>query len=123
VANLAALNDGFELMTVDDLEITQTEVEAILAGAGNAELVDVREDWELARGVLPGARLMPLSHFQDFVPEFVPGREYIIYCEHGIRSLDVAAWLVDNKGISARSMQGGFSVWRGKVVNVADVGR
>src|SRR5690606_24231666 len=104
-------------MDIDDLEIDPNSVqEALRTPAGpDAELIDVREDYELARGILPGALHMPLSHFQDFLPHFTPDRKYIIYCEHGVRSLDVAAWLQANKGIHAKSMAGGFAVWTGPV--------
>jgi len=101
---------------IDQLEVSQEEVAAALDKApGEACIIDVRETWELARGILPGAVHMPLSHFDDFVSTFEQGQSYIIYCEHGVRSLDVAVWLHSNKGINAKSMRGGFAEWTQQV--------
>lgn len=98
------------------LEISPAEVEQLLQRPSETiTLVDVREEWELTRGILPGALHVPLSRFGEFVDAWQPAIKYVIYCEHGVRSLDAAAWLAGNKGISAVSMQGGFSVWSGPV--------
>lgn len=104
---------------IDELEIAPEEVE-ILVGREMHEIVvvDVREDWELVRGILPGASHVPLSKLNDHLDRWQPDRRYIVYCEHGIRSLDLVAWLVQNKGIDAKSMRGGFAVWQGTVETI-----
>ncbi len=100
----------------DNWEISPDAVESLIAGdLSDLEVVDVREDWELTRGVLPNAVHLPLSKFQDHVAHWQPGRRYVIYCEHGVRSMDVVLWLAQNKSIAAKSMHGGFSVWKGPV--------
>lgn len=99
---------------IEDLEITVEEVKSLIGdNPENVVIVDVREDWELTSGTLPGAIHVPLSRFQEFIPDFTHNNSYIIYCAHGIRSLHVAEWLTANKGITAKSMRGGIVDWRG----------
>lgn len=99
-----------------NLEISPEDVGALLdAGASDLILVDVREEFELQRGVLPGAVHRPLSRFAEFVDQWPSDRRLIIYCEHGVRSLDAAVWLLRTKNIQSRSMRGGFAEWHGPV--------
>ncbi len=101
---------------VDELEIAPEDVESLLAKKDPAlQLVDVREDWELSRGVLPHAVHIPLSQFAKRQDHWDEDKRYVVYCEHGIRSLDVVVWLANNKGITAKSMRGGFAEWHGEV--------
>lgn len=115
----------FEEIDLSGLEIEQAEVERLLPGEAGAEpvmLVDVREQWELVRGVLPGAVHRPMSALGSRDFEWPGDRRVVIYCEHGVRSLDVAVWLRQEKGIAARSMRGGFAVWRGSVAFLEGAG-
>jgi rhodanese-related sulfurtransferase len=80
------------------------------------QLVDVREEFELSRGVLPGARWLPMSSITARVEELDRSRPVVCYCEHGVRSYDVAAWL-QQRGFQAKSMAGGFAEWQGPVAN------
>lgn len=106
----------------DVLEIGPEEVEALLADEDPlVELVDVREDWELARGVLPHAVHIPMSQLIRHQDHWQEDRKYVVYCEHGIRSLDVVVWLAHNKGIAAKSMRGGFAEWHGEIESSAGV--
>lgn len=101
-----------------NLEVSIQQVQQQLAApVGDPPfLVDVREGWELSRGVLPGAHHRPLSTFIADNHSWPAGsRPVIIYCEHGVRSLDAALWLRQHKAVSAVSMQGGFAEWNGPV--------
>ncbi len=99
-----------------NMEMDPREVENLLKEQSSSfQLVDVREDWELVKGTLPGALHVPLSKFTDYQDQWKSNVSYIVYCEHGVRSLDVVMWLAQNKGIQAKSMRGGYTVWRGPV--------
>jgi rhodanese-related sulfurtransferase len=100
-------------LTNDPLEISPEEVAAALEdGTLPYALVDVREYFELSRGILPGSHVLPMSDIQFRISDLERERPIVCYCEHGIRSYDVAAWL-QQQGFSARSMAGGFAEWRG----------
>ncbi len=106
------------MSNTDPLEIYAPELEKQLDGAGrNYILVDVRETYELARGVLPGAISIPMSEIEDRRAEIDTDSEVICYCEHGVRSYNVATWL-QSKGHKARSLAGGFADWNGPRIPV-----
>lgn len=95
------------------LEITPEQVQELLpADPASLTIVDVREADELGRGVLPGAVHIAMSGLAQNLERFQPGHRYVIYCEHGVRSLHVAAWLIRQQ-IDAVSMSGGYAVWSG----------
>lgn len=101
-----------------NLEVSITQVQQQLSAPTGKEpfLVDVREAWELGRGVLPNAHHRPLSTFiADDHRWPADARPIIIYCEHGVRSLDAALWLRQHKNVPAVSMHGGFAEWDGPV--------
>lgn len=100
-------------MTADPLEIGQDEVAAEVQKASpEFALVDVREYFELGRGILPTAQSIPMSVLMQRVDEIERARPVVCYCEHGVRSYDVAAWL-QQQGYDAKSMSGGFAEWSG----------
>lgn len=78
-------------------------------------LVDCRERMELGRGILPGATVMPMSEMQARIGELDRDRPVVVYCEHGVRSMNVAAYLT-GIGMKARSLSGGFAYWTGPKV-------
>lgn len=75
-------------------------------------LLDVRNPDEHAFAALPGSLLIPLHELEDRADELLPfkGREVIVYCHHGVRSLSGAGWL-RAKGYDATSMAGGIDAW------------
>ncbi len=82
--------------------------------AGDAVLLDVREDPELMQARIDGAVHNPMSSF-DF--ENVPGgdgKKLIVLCAHGMRSYQVADYLIrEGKVDEAYSMEGGIVAWAG----------
>ena len=65
-------------------EITLDELEDILSDG--AELIDVREEDELADGTISGHKSMPLSVFDSFKDEVSKVKPTIFYCRSGKRS-------------------------------------
>jgi rhodanese-related sulfurtransferase len=79
-------------------------------------LVDVRTPGEHELVALPGSILLPLQELEDRVEELAPlrGKEVVVYCHHGVRSLHGAAFL-NAHGVSAVSMEGGIDAWSREV--------
>ena len=96
------------------MEIDQVTLQQQLANASCGSLLDVREDYELARGILPGAIHIPMSQLETRVSELSQDAAYVVYCEHGVRSLHVTAWMI-HLGYKVQSLAGGFAEWRGPV--------
>lgn len=82
--------------------------------AGDAVLLDVREDPELMQARIEGAVHNPMSSF-DF--DNLPGgddKKLIVLCAHGMRSYQVADYLLrEGKVDEVYSMEGGIVAWAG----------
>lgn len=73
-------------------------------------LVDVREPWEQAEGVIDGARLLPIGAIGRQARLFEAGVPIVVYCRTGGRSGRAAA-LLRSFGLDARSLSGGIEAW------------
>jgi rhodanese-related sulfurtransferase len=78
-------------------------------------VVDVREpeEYELAR--IEGARLLPLSLFNDWAPSLDRERETVFMCHHGIRSAQVCAYLSRQGFEKIHNLAGGIDRWSAEV--------
>jgi rhodanese-related sulfurtransferase len=90
-------------------EVTPEEARRLVE-RGAVEVVDCRTDaeWEVWR--LPRARLMPLDELRERARGLDQGREYLVYCRTGRRSL-AAAFLLRQMGLKARVLSGGIAGW------------
>jgi rhodanese-related sulfurtransferase len=96
------------------LEINPQEAKTRLAAEPPASLIDVREPWEYAIAHITGSRLLPMS----YVSADLQGLEglsdegdLLVICHHGVRSLQVAAWLRERGIEYAFSIAGGIDLW------------
>ena len=74
-------------------------------------LIDVREphEYELAR--IEGAKLLPLSRFEEWADSLDPAEEIVVMCHHGIRSAQVCALLARHGYQKMRNLAGGIDRW------------
>lgn len=74
-------------------------------------LVDVRNDDEVARGIIPGALHLPLA----MIPvkfESLNGEEALVfYCHSGIRSAQAAAFVAAKGRKNVFNLRGGVLAW------------
>jgi len=96
---------------MDDLQISVHEVQALMQRGDKVLLVDVREQVEYNICRLPGATLIPLGTLPTNLPALVGAAEVVVYCHHGMRSLNAVAWLRQQGVESAKSMAGGIERW------------
>jgi rhodanese-related sulfurtransferase len=96
---------------LDDIEITPREVQRLQAEGKEFLFVDVREKWEFETTRIEGASLIPLREIPASLAVFERAKEVILFCHHGMRSLDAAAWLREQGIPGARSMAGGIDRW------------
>jgi len=97
--------------TLDNLEITPTDVKARLDSGEKLVLIDVREPWEHQLCRIEGATLVPLGSLAASLQTLPDVDEVICYCHHGMRSLDAAAWLRFQGIEKAKSLAGGIERW------------
>ena len=79
---------------------------------GEADLIDVRESQELASFAIAGTTHNPMSRFDcDAIPKDSV-RKLVFVCAHGVRSLQVARYLLAQNSIAqAYNMTGGVAAW------------
>ena len=91
-------------------EITPTEFVARRSLGESLTLLDVREDWELGVASVPDVVHIPMGEVADRLGELDRGREVVVLCRSGRRSLQVANFLQQN-GFQAVNLAGGILAW------------
>jgi rhodanese-related sulfurtransferase len=94
-----------------NIEITPREVNDLLARDDKVLFVDVREPWEYQTTHIEGSVLIPLGQIPSNLARLENAEQLVLFCHHGIRSLDAAAWLRSQGVEGARSMTGGIERW------------
>jgi rhodanese-related sulfurtransferase len=102
-------------MTMDDLQISVQDLNARLVRGEKILLVDVREPQEYNLCRLPGATLIPLGSIPANLSTLLEADDVVLYCHHGMRSLDAAVWLRQQGVESAKSMAGGIERWSAEI--------
>ncbi len=100
---------------MDDWQIEPHEVKEKLDRGDRLLLVDCREPQEFEICRLPGAKLVAMGALPMNVMLFDTAQEVVVYCHHGIRSMNVVAWLRAQGVEGARSMAGGIERWSREV--------
>lgn len=93
------------------IEITPAEVKEKLSRGEQFAFIDVREPWEYEATHIEGSTLVPLRTIPANLPKLTGASEVILFCHHGMRSLDAANWLRAQGVEGARSMSGGIERW------------
>ena len=83
-----------------------------LIESGQASVIDVREDWEYARGHIPNAKLVPLNRIIAAAQQHVQGDNLIFVCEVGQRSAVAAEFAAALGKEHVYNLEGGTSAWR-----------
>lgn len=94
-----------------NIEIAPREVKQRLERGEKFIFVDVREKWEHDTSRIDGTTLIPLREIPAHVADLEEAEEVVLFCHHGMRSLDAAAWLRSQGIAGARSMSGGIDRW------------
>src|SRR6266480_3315544 len=77
-----------------DYEIDPESVQRMSKGGERFTLLDVREPWEFDAVRIEGAKLMPMGDVPSRAnQELDPEDHIVVYCPHGVRSMNVTAWL------------------------------
>ena len=96
------------------MEITPAEVKQRIDSGEALHLIDVREPGERAITGIAGAELIPintipqrLQHLENLADETT----VVVFCHHGVRSLNVVNWLRQQGVANCLSMSGGIDQW------------
>jgi adenylyltransferase/sulfurtransferase len=96
------------------LEITPQDVQQRLAAGEKLALIDVREPGEFQLARIEGAELVPMRSVPaelSRLDERADDTPLIVFCHHGVRSLNVVHWLREQGVDACQSMAGGIDRW------------
>jgi rhodanese-related sulfurtransferase len=97
-----------------DLEIAPSEVKRRLDAGEKLHLIDVREPNEFAMARIEGSELIPMRQVPGELRTLEARADeapLIVFCHHGVRSLNVVNWLRQQGVDACQSMAGGIEAW------------
>jgi sulfur-carrier protein adenylyltransferase/sulfurtransferase len=97
-------------------EITSNELKQRLDKGDDIQLIDVREDNEVAVGRIPNSVHIPLAQVLTRTNEIDPNRETVVYCKMGGRSAR-AIDALQRSGFQGKlvNLKGGIIGWSNEV--------
>ena len=96
------------------LEITPQEVKRRMDAGEKLHLIDVREPQEYAVARIEGSELIPMRTVPAALGQLDAKADeatLIVFCHHGVRSLNVVHWLREQGVEACQSMAGGIDAW------------
>ena len=97
------------------MDLNPEELHALMESSKprSFRLVDVREEDEYAICHLDDSELIPLSSFAEEAPKRLsnPDEHIVVYCHHGMRSANAAAWLREKGYSKVSNLTGGIDAW------------
>jgi len=111
---ITSLNDSLPEDTVSIQEWSVQQLSQRLAAGKAPVLVDVREDDEVATGMIPSALHIPLGQLMARFGEIPAGDELVFICAAGGRSA-AACRFAASQGRSAINLAGGMHAWHAQI--------
>ncbi len=96
------------------LEITPGELHQRLNAGEKVALIDVREPNEFQLCRIAGAELIPMRSVPAELSRLDARADespLIVFCHHGVRSLNVVHWLREQGVAACQSLAGGIDRW------------
>lgn len=94
--------------------ITASELQEKIESGEKVNLIDVREEFELLEGKIPGVKNIPLGEIPDRLNELDKNEHYYLICRSGARSGNACLYLTQ-LGFNVTNLDGGMLDWRGKL--------
>lgn len=91
-------------------EISMDQLKEKILSNEPIHIVDVRENDEVALGMIPNATHIPMQEIPQHVNDFDKDKTYYIVCAAGARSARVVDYLTDQE-IDAVNVDGGMNAW------------
>jgi adenylyltransferase/sulfurtransferase len=97
-------------------EMTATELKQRLDNGDDIQIIDVREDNEVAIGRIPDSKHIPLAQVLTRMNEIDPNRETVVHCKMGGRSAR-AIDALQRSGFKGKliNLKGGIIGWSNEV--------
>jgi rhodanese-related sulfurtransferase len=95
-------------------EITAAELAEKIHKGEKVNIIDVREDFEVEQGKIPGAKHIPLGQLPERLDELDKKEQYFMVCRSGGRSGSACEYL-SSLGYDVTNMVGGMLAWEDEV--------
>jgi hydroxyacylglutathione hydrolase len=116
--NVVGALEGVEMALVEKPEearqasrLTASELEARIEDTAGLQVLDVRNQGEVAAGTIPGAVNLPLAVLRRRVGELDFDRPIVVHCAGGYRSAIAASWLLSVGATDVSDLLGGYTAW------------
>jgi rhodanese-related sulfurtransferase len=98
-------------------QLSAPALRQMLDTAGNEKpvLIDVREAWEYNLAHITGATHMPMNDVPSRIQELDETHPTVVICHHGMRSLQVVAYLERMGFDNLHNLDGGIDAWSRQV--------
>ena len=94
------------------MQISPREVKQRLDDGETLRMVDVREPFEFRQARIEGSELIPMRTVSKVLSSLEEEKApVIVFCHHGMRSLQVVSWLREQGVEACSSMEGGIDRW------------
>lgn len=93
------------------LQITPEQLKTLLDEQQPTLLLDVREPWEYEICHLEPSLNISMSRIPSHLHEINPEQEIVVFCHHGMRSMQVASYLESNGFDKICNLVGGIDAW------------
>ena len=100
--------------TILPIETSPQDIQRRIDAGEPLLLIDVREPEEYAITRIEGATLIPMREIPASLQQLeakAGEATLIVFCHHGVRSLNVAHWLREQGVPACQSMAGGIDAW------------
>lgn len=98
--------------------ITAIQLNTLINSADETPLLlDVREPNEFEHCHIAGSQLMPMRSIPDHLNELPKDDAIITICHHGVRSQQVAQYLIQQGFSNVTNLTGGVNAWAHEVDN------
>ena len=100
-------------MSAEQTQLSPGDLAIWLRGENPPLLLDVREQEEHQFAALPGSTLIPLRQIPDRADQIAAwkDKDVVVYCHHGVRSLQAIGWLRQLGFTKLRNLTGGIDLW------------
>jgi rhodanese-related sulfurtransferase len=94
-------------------QITAPQLHALLQApvAERPHLLDVREPWEFQLAKIDGSQNLPMGQIPASIEALEKSRSTVVICHHGMRSLQVVAFLQHHGFANLHNLHGGIAAW------------
>ncbi len=91
-------------------ELSPAELSEMLANQ-KVNLVDVRNQEEVVRGIIAGAKHIPISTLPIHIKQLDGKEPLVFYCHSGVRSAQAAAYMASKGRRDVYNLTGGVLAW------------